>query len=150
MLQTQLKIAVVNDKSGTLLRSSWRATRVAHRTPSSTRRPGCFSCSACRVTRGKNILDSLVVDLISSLICASFLQMLCANHQDWLPGRHREAVGQEGQTVNEKVPLKAAFCRVYHRHLYFTCYWHTNAPTLHASIWILHACENKTSPNVRK
>ena len=37
------------------------------------------------------------------------LQMLRADHQDWLPGRHREAVGEEGQAVSEKVPSTAAY-----------------------------------------
>merc|ERR1712241_336353 len=35
------------------------------------------------------------------------IEMLRADHQDWLPGRHREAVGEEGQAVSEKVPSTA-------------------------------------------
>ena len=57
------------------------------------------------------------LSLIISLIRSSLLQMLRADHQDWLPGRHREAVQTEGQAVNGKVKLAAAFCKVYPHHL---------------------------------
>ena len=91
------------------------------------------------------------LSLIISLIRSSLLQMLRADHQDRVPSRHRKAVGQEGQTVNEKVPLTAAFLqglssslsRMLLAYKRTVSYVHPCESCTHARIKSYPVCENK-------